>query len=202
MTDPRVCSRLFDPKPVNHWAKFPCCDINLIKDFVGFKIFLFKRCCPENWEEGKFSFIQLGFHFKRNAKCLGTQGGKGALKKKQTTAIKRQMANIWAARGRAAWAAGWIAKVWQILYSVLIWCSPPAFSFFGNASHIWTKMPFPDAPGSWGLSGRRRSVLLSTSLCLCAAGEALIMFDGSFHNILYPVHRMPLWRNLCRHAGI
>ena len=42
---------------------------------------------------------------QRNAKCLGTQRGKGALKEKQTTAIKSQMANIWLACGRAAWAA-------------------------------------------------------------------------------------------------
>lgn len=98
------------------------------------------------------------------------RGGKGALKKKQTTAIKSQMANIWTTCGWAEHAAVWITKVWQIFYSVLIWLSLLAFSFFGSASPIWAKMPFHEAVYCWGLSGRL-SVLFSTSLCLCAAGE-------------------------------
>lgn len=160
---------LFDCKAINHLAKFPCHDVKFNQRRYRFQNSSLKEIL--SWKlRRRLILYSIWVHFKRNAKYLGTEKGKGALKKKQTTAIKSQMANIWTACGRAEFAAVWITKVWQIFYSVLIWLSQLAFSFFGTASHIWTKMPFHEAVYCWGLSCRL-SVLFSTSLCLCAAGE-------------------------------
>lgn len=211
MTDPDSVPGLLDSKAVNHLAEFPCYDVNSIKDFVGFKIFLLKSCCPENWEEDWFFCIHLKLYFKRNAKCLGTQRGKGCFKEKQTTAIKSQMANISPACGRAAWAVVWITKVWHIFCSVLICLSLPAFSFFGDASHIWTKMPFHDTVYSWDFHADflfHADFHADFLFCFpphfvyVLQRAVLIMFDGSLHHILYPVHGMPLCRNPRSDTGI
>lgn len=173
------------------WTSSLPCKFN--QGLCAFQKISFKEHCPENGEEDSFFFIRLGFHFKRNAKCLGTQRGKGALKKTQSTAIKSQMATIWTACGRADCAAVWITKVWQMLYSVLTWLSLPAFgAFLAQLPTLEANSPFTKHLLLRIITQTLCFVFHLTLLRGCRGGTS----EGSFRHILYPVHGVPRCRNL------
>lgn len=112
------------------------------------------------------------------------------------------MANIWPACGCTEYAVVWITKVWQILYSVLIWLSLLALSFFGTTSPTGSPKPLRETGYGRGVPCRL-SVLFSTSLCLCAVEEGSHSVWRHFTSSSPPcVWHAPLCKPLQLHGAL
>lgn len=147
------------------------------------------------------SLFNIGSTSREMPSVWELRRGKEALKKKQTTAIKSQMANIWTACGWADYAAVWITKVWPMFYSVLIWLSLHAFSSFGTAAPRKLNCLF----SKWCIAEDYHADFLfcfPPHFVYVLQERDLVMFDGSLHHILYTVHGMPLCINLCDYVGV
>ena len=153
------------------------------------------------WRRGLILLYSTWVVLQEKCQGSGNTERKGGFKGKTDHSHKESDGQHLAACGRAAWAAVWIAKVWQILCSALIWLSQPAFSVFGNPSCTWAKMPFMTQCVA---QDYRAGFLFSfpPHFVYVLQGRGLLMSDGSLHHIRCRLHGMPLCGNLCSYAGI